>query len=110
MKALREGKEGVVYDGKRIVAIIDGFGELLATHLEEEVTFLEGMEKFGDKIDWESVGKRVQKHAVSTANTVCIGFSPSTYLPFLFSSFMFHSGLSTFLTFFGVAKLTIHCV
>ena len=78
VKGLKEGK--VVYDGAKVRAIIDGFGEVLATHLTEEITFLEGMEEFGDKINWESVMKRVSKYAVDNANTVCALLSSFHFL------------------------------
>lgn len=65
---LRDGS--IQYDGQKVRDIIDGFGEILTQHLAEEITFLEGLGKFEDKIPWETLGKRIQTHAVSTAETV----------------------------------------
>lgn len=69
-----------VYDGQRIRSIIDSFGEILTTHLKDEIAFLEDMEKFGDKIDWQDVNKRVSKHAVENAETVRSPIPPSLCL------------------------------
>jgi len=64
----REGREK--FDGLKVRAIIDRFGEVLSQHLADEIIFLEGLGKFDDKIDWGTLNKRIQKHAVSTADTV----------------------------------------
>jgi len=58
-----------IYSGQKIRSIIDGFGGIITDHLKDEIAFLEKLEEFGDKIDWEDIGKRVGKHAVDHAET-----------------------------------------
>ena len=65
---VREGKEK--YDGARVRAIIDGFGTVLTDHLKDEIASFEELERFRDKIDWKKWNKRVQDHAVGTAEKV----------------------------------------
>ena len=68
VNGLKAGKE--TFDGKRVTEIIDGFGEVLTIHLKEEVEFFEGLESFGNKINWQAWAKRVQDHAVKTSDKV----------------------------------------
>jgi hypothetical protein len=50
------------YDGKKIVEIIDGFGESLTTHLKDEITSLLRLERFGmDKV--QGIKKVLEKDA-----------------------------------------------
>ncbi len=39
------------YDGRSIVKLIDGFSEPLITHLTDEVPTIEGLRRFGDRLD-----------------------------------------------------------
>ncbi|RFU80058.1 hemerythrin hhe cation binding domain-containing [Trichoderma arundinaceum] len=39
------------YNGSRLVAIIDGFGQQLASHLAQEISTLLDLRKYGDKMD-----------------------------------------------------------
>lgn len=52
------------YDGKKLRAIMDGFGHILMTHLNEEIETLLGLEKYGgDKLakSWADLEVKVQK-------------------------------------------------
>lgn len=39
------------YNGSKLVAIIDGFGHELATHLDQEISTIVGLRKYGAKMD-----------------------------------------------------------
>jgi len=65
--ALKAGKEN--YDGKKVCTIIDSFGPTLVSHLTEEIATIEGLEQYGDKIDWKSYNKAIQKEAVDEGDT-----------------------------------------
>lgn len=58
------------YDGAKVLALIDGFGPILTTHLKDEIAEFEALESMGDKIDWKSWSKKVGDVAVKTADTV----------------------------------------
>lgn len=77
VKGVRDGT--IVYDGARVTAIIDGFGETLTQHLTEEVAFLEKMEELGTKVNWQELNKRVTAHAVAHADTVFLLSPPRVY-------------------------------
>ena len=87
VRLLREGDEngedghGVVFDGEKVRQIIDGFGEVLAGHLRDEIVSLEELEQFGERIDWETLNKRITAYAVANANTVCFSFLTITSHP-----------------------------
>jgi hemerythrin-like domain-containing protein len=66
--ALREKKE--VYDGEKIIALIDGFGTTLTDHLKDEVQTFEDLGQYESKIKWKVWNKMLQDIAVKTANTV----------------------------------------
>ncbi|KAH8656090.1 hypothetical protein BGZ60DRAFT_147869 [Tricladium varicosporioides] len=65
VKAVKEGKER--FDAEKVRGLIDDFGSILTQHLKEEIESLEGLGKFGDKVNWEMWNKRVSDHAVKTA-------------------------------------------
>jgi len=66
--ALKTGEEK--YDGKKVCTLIDGFGEILVSHLTAEIGTLEELEQFNDKIDWVTYNKAIQKEAVDEGDTV----------------------------------------
>jgi len=56
------------YDGDRIVALIDAFGNILSGHLADEIPTIVGLRRFGDKIEHfpallDELGTRVMKSA-----------------------------------------------
>jgi hypothetical protein len=48
VKACAEGSQA--YDGKKIVAHIDGFGKPLTEHLADEIPSIQQLKRFGDKL------------------------------------------------------------
>jgi len=48
-KAYVFATDASIYDGKKLRAIIDGFGNILAQHLREEISTLLELEKYGGK-------------------------------------------------------------
>ena len=69
VKAVEEGRES--FDGMRVRAIIDGFGEVLTTHLTEEIDTLLTLEEHDASIDWKELNKKVLKKALDEGDAVC---------------------------------------
>lgn len=65
---IKDGKEP--YDGAKIKEVLDKFASILVNHLVEEVVFMEGLERYEDKVNWVKYRKAVGDHAVKSANTV----------------------------------------
>ncbi len=64
------------YDGMKIRALVDGFGEILRVHLNDEIPTLLALNKYGGeklKEAWDMLEKRIQKDMMKS-NLVC---SPS---------------------------------
>ena len=76
--AVREGKEK--FDGAKVRTIIDSFGHVLTQHLTEEIGTLLELEKFADKIDWDTWNKKVQEKAVEAGDPVSPFSTPSPIL------------------------------
>jgi hemerythrin-like domain-containing protein len=75
---LRTYVEGVVagkeeWDGKKVVGIVEGFGESLAKHLGEEIATLEGLRRFGEG-RMERVLKLAEREAESSMVGRALGF------------------------------------
>lgn len=70
VNALRAKEE--VYDGEKIISLIDGFGTTLTDHLTDEVQTFEDLEQYEGKIDWKAWNKLTQDIALKTADTVSI--------------------------------------
>jgi len=67
------------YDGRKLVAIIDDFGKLLAEHLSDEIVTLRGLYKYPDA-DWEGVTKRIEKRVMKEINQPGVKVNSSTSL------------------------------
>lgn len=59
LKSVRSGAE--VYDGHKLLAIIDSFGPTLAEHLLDEIETLKSLRQYSDA-DFELVQKRLEKY------------------------------------------------
>lgn len=69
VNALRAKED--VYDGEKIISLIDGFGTTLTDHLRDEIKTLEDLAQYESKIDWKAWNKLTQDIAVKTADKVC---------------------------------------
>lgn len=70
VNALRAKED--VYDGEKIISLIDGFGTTLTDHLKDEIKTLEDLAQYESKIDWKAWNKLTQDIAVKTADKVSI--------------------------------------
>jgi len=55
------------YDGKKVKKAVDGFGQILAVHLGDEIQTLIGLEKYGgDKLagPWEKFNKKILEDVI----------------------------------------------
>lgn len=67
--AVKEGKEP--YDSKKLAALLEPCATPLVRHLADEIKTIEGLDKFGAKVDWATYDKVLQKNAVDNADKVC---------------------------------------
>lgn len=70
VKAIRAGE--IPFDGLKVQAIIDSFGEVFTSHLTEEISTLLDLEQFAEKIDWPYWNKMMQEKAVKAGDKVRI--------------------------------------
>ena len=68
VKACQEGREK--FDGEKVRNIVGEFGEMLTSHLTDEIGTLLSLEEHNHKIDWPDCNKKVQKKAVAEGDTV----------------------------------------
>lgn len=62
------------WDAKRVLGIVDGFGEALQLHLRDEIETLLGLEKYGgDKLQkaWDELEAKIQREMT---DKVCLNF------------------------------------
>jgi len=55
------------YDGKKVKKAVNGFGQILAVHLSDEIQTLIGLEKYGgDKLadPWEKFNKKILEDVI----------------------------------------------
>jgi len=72
---------GAQFDGAKVQAIIDSFGQVFTQHLREEITTFLDLEQFAEKIDWPHYNKKVEEKAVKEGDTVRVpesSFCPVT--------------------------------
>jgi hemerythrin-like domain-containing protein len=60
-----------LYEGSKVVKIVDSFGPALETHLQNEIVLLESLAK-DEKIDWDLMGKTMAAHSKKVADRVCV--------------------------------------
>jgi len=60
------------FDGVKVQATINTFGEVFTQHLTEEISTFLDLEQFAEKIDWPYWNKKMQEKAVKEGDTVGI--------------------------------------
>jgi hemerythrin-like domain-containing protein len=59
------------YNADKLQGLFDSFAPLLVEHLRDEITTLLELERFGDKIDWKTFTKELDKKTLANPNLVC---------------------------------------
>jgi hypothetical protein len=59
------------YNADKLQGLFDSFAPLLVEHLRDEITTLLELERFGDKIDWKTFTKELEKKTLADVNLVC---------------------------------------